>query len=69
MVYFARDTGCLLIAEGVEKAAERDTLRRLGVPFGQGFLFGRPSPAAAWKVAPDAGSAKSRRRKVTASVD
>jgi PAS domain S-box-containing protein len=48
MVYFARDTGCLLIAEGVEKAAERDTLRRLGVPFGQGFLFGRPAPASAW---------------------
>ncbi len=52
MVYFARDTGCLLIAEGVEKAAERDTLRRLGVPFGQGFLFGRPAEAAAWRAQP-----------------
>lgn len=50
MVYFARDTGCLLIAEGVEKIAERDTLRRLGVPFGQGFLFGRPAVAAAWRA-------------------
>ncbi len=50
MVYFARDTGCLLIAEGVEKPAERDTLRRLGVPFGQGFLFGRPAPATAWQA-------------------
>jgi PAS domain S-box-containing protein len=69
MVYFARDTGCLLIAEGVEKAAERDTLRRLGVPFGQGFLFGRPSPAAAWTAAPEASPTPSRRRKVTASID
>lgn len=54
MVYFARDTGCLLIAEGVETTAERDTLRRLGVPFGQGFLFGSPAPAEAWSVAPRA---------------
>jgi len=50
MVYFARDSGCLLIAEGVETPAERDTLRRLGVPFGQGFLFGHPAPASAWSV-------------------
>jgi len=69
MVYFARDTGCLLIAEGVEKAAERDTLRRLGVPFGQGFLFGRPAPASTWKAAPEAGSTSARRRKAVAIVD
>ncbi|MDH4334251.1 MAG: EAL domain-containing protein [Chloroflexota bacterium] len=49
MVYFARDTGCLLIAEGLEHASERDVLRRLGVPFAQGFLFGRPAPAEAWR--------------------
>lgn len=49
MVFFARDAGCLLIAEGVETAGERDALRRLGVPFGQGYLFGRPSPAAHWR--------------------
>lgn len=69
MVYFARDTGCLLIAEGVEKAAERDTLRRLGVPFGQGFLFGRPAPASAWKLAPEAGSRPPKRRKAAAAID
>jgi PAS domain S-box-containing protein len=69
MVYFARDTGCLLIAEGVEKAAERDTLRRLGVPFGQGFLFGRPAPASAWNTAPEAGSRSPRSRKATAPID
>jgi len=69
MVYFARDTGCLLIAEGVEKAAERDTLRRLGVPFGQGFLFGRPAPASAWSTAPDLRVVTPRRRKVAEPVD
>jgi PAS domain S-box-containing protein len=50
MVYFARDTGCLLIAEGVERDADRDTLRRLGVAFGQGYLFGVPAPAEAWRA-------------------
>jgi EAL domain-containing protein (putative c-di-GMP-specific phosphodiesterase class I) len=46
MVYFARQSGCLLVAEGIQSDAERATLRRLGVPFGQGFLFGHPAPAA-----------------------
>ena len=32
---FARAAGGALIAEGIESAAERDTLARLGVPFGQ----------------------------------
>ena len=45
MVYFARQSDCLLVAEGIESEPERATLRRLGIPFGQGFLFGRPSPA------------------------
>ena len=48
MVYFARQTDCLLIAEGIETEAERLALRLLGVPFGQGFLFGQPAPAERW---------------------
>jgi PAS domain S-box-containing protein len=48
MVYFARQSGCLLVAEGIETMAERETLRRIGVPFGQGYLFGRPAAAAQW---------------------
>jgi PAS domain S-box-containing protein len=48
MVYFARQSGCLLVAEGIETVAERETLRRIGVPFGQGFLFGHPAPAGHW---------------------
>lgn len=44
LVTFARDTGCDLIAEGVESQSELDTLRSLGVRKGQGFFFSRPLP-------------------------
>ena len=42
MVHFAIETGCVLIAEGIETEAEFRALRRLGVTFGQGYLLGRP---------------------------
>jgi EAL domain-containing protein (putative c-di-GMP-specific phosphodiesterase class I) len=42
MVHFATETGCLLVAEGIETEAELAALRTLGVGFGQGFLIGRP---------------------------
>jgi EAL domain-containing protein (putative c-di-GMP-specific phosphodiesterase class I) len=45
VVHFANETGCVLIAEGVETETERRALRRLGVSFGQGYLLGRPAPA------------------------
>jgi EAL domain-containing protein (putative c-di-GMP-specific phosphodiesterase class I) len=34
----------LVVAEGVETPAERDTLIELGCDLLQGFLFARPSP-------------------------
>ena len=40
--YYAMRTGCRLIAEGVETTAEADALQRLGIDYGQGYLFGRP---------------------------
>jgi EAL domain-containing protein (putative c-di-GMP-specific phosphodiesterase class I) len=43
MRHYAQRTGTLLIAEGVETEAEADTVRRLGVHYGQGYYFGRPS--------------------------
>lgn len=43
MLMFARDTGAALVAEGIETPAELETLRRLGVQFGQGYLLGRPA--------------------------
>jgi EAL domain-containing protein (putative c-di-GMP-specific phosphodiesterase class I) len=42
LAYFATETGCDLIAEGIETPAELGALRDLGVRFGQGFLLGRP---------------------------
>jgi EAL domain-containing protein (putative c-di-GMP-specific phosphodiesterase class I)/GGDEF domain-containing protein len=42
MVDVARQTGALLIAEGIESAAELRLLRNLGVKYGQGYLIARP---------------------------
>lgn len=45
-VRFAADIGSMIIAEGVETIEELDTIRSLGVPCAQGYLLGRPEPAA-----------------------
>ncbi len=42
LLTFAQGTGAELIAEGVETAHQFDTLKRLGVPLGQGFHLGHP---------------------------
>jgi EAL domain-containing protein (putative c-di-GMP-specific phosphodiesterase class I) len=44
MAHFARDSGCELIAEGIETEDESAALVRLGVSLGQGYLFGVPAP-------------------------
>lgn len=46
LVSFAQATGCRIIAEGVETAAELATLRQLGIEKAQGYFLGRPSPLA-----------------------
>jgi PAS domain S-box-containing protein len=46
MHHFAHTTGQRLIAEGVETEAEAAALRALDVRLGQGYLLGRPAPAA-----------------------
>jgi len=33
-----------VVAEGIELTSQRDLLRNLDCRFGQGYLFGRPSP-------------------------
>lgn len=43
MVAFAAETGAVIIAEGIETAAELDTLRTLGVQWGQGYHLARPA--------------------------
>jgi EAL domain-containing protein (putative c-di-GMP-specific phosphodiesterase class I) len=46
VVAFAEKVGVTVVADGVEREAERDMLTDLGVHRAQGFLFSRPVPAA-----------------------
>ena len=45
LVEFPHSFDVSVVAEGVETAAEHAVLRSLGVDGGQGWLFGRPTPA------------------------
>jgi EAL domain-containing protein (putative c-di-GMP-specific phosphodiesterase class I)/GGDEF domain-containing protein len=45
MVNFANGQGALVIAEGVERQEEFETVKELGVHFTQGFLFHKPKYA------------------------
>jgi len=42
MAYFAVKRRIRLVAEGIETSQELGTLRSLAIPFGQGYLLGRP---------------------------
>ena len=44
LIAFARDTGSVLVAEGVETDGELDALRSLGITVAQGYHLGRPGP-------------------------
>ena len=46
LVGFATRTGTDMIAEGIETPAEKSALVDLEVPYGQGYLLGRPQPLA-----------------------
>jgi EAL domain-containing protein (putative c-di-GMP-specific phosphodiesterase class I) len=46
MVRFAEEHGAMVIAEGIERAEELETVRRLGVHLVQGFFLHRPGHAA-----------------------
>lgn len=42
LCHFAAVAGCVLVAEGIETATQRDKLLAFGVEFGQGCFFGGP---------------------------
>jgi EAL domain-containing protein (putative c-di-GMP-specific phosphodiesterase class I) len=51
LIILCRDLGLIVIAEGVETAAERDAIAALGCEWFQGYLFakpGKPYPAVTW---------------------
>jgi EAL domain-containing protein (putative c-di-GMP-specific phosphodiesterase class I) len=48
LVTFAASTGAQVIAEGLETEEQLETVRRLGVGLGQGFVIGRPAEASRW---------------------
>ncbi len=68
MVSFASRIGATIVAEGIERAEERQALAELGIAHGQGYLFSRPMPLAAalphllGAAAPGTGPRRSRRR-------
>jgi len=45
LVSLGRSLDLEVVAEGVETDQQRELLRRLGCPIGQGYLFGRPTSA------------------------
>ncbi|MDH3519034.1 MAG: EAL domain-containing protein [Myxococcales bacterium] len=40
----AQQIGAQIIGEGLDTLEELETLQRLGIPYGQGWLFGKPHP-------------------------
>jgi EAL domain-containing protein (putative c-di-GMP-specific phosphodiesterase class I) len=47
MASFARHIGSVIVAEGIERPEERQTLCELGIAYGQGWLFSRAMPLVA----------------------
>lgn len=44
VITLGRDLGLTVVAEGIEREQERETLRQMGCQLGQGYLFSRPLP-------------------------
>ncbi|MGI8561752.1 MAG: bifunctional diguanylate cyclase/phosphodiesterase [Luteimonas sp.] len=44
--------GIEILAEGIETEGQREALSGMGCKYAQGYLFGRPAPAAHWLAAP-----------------
>jgi EAL domain-containing protein (putative c-di-GMP-specific phosphodiesterase class I) len=53
LIEFGQQTDCTIVAEGVETAAELQTLRDLGVFAAQGYYLGRPAPIADFPCGPN----------------
>jgi EAL domain-containing protein (putative c-di-GMP-specific phosphodiesterase class I) len=49
LVELVRDLGISPLAEGVESEGEAEACAEMGFDLAQGYFFGRPAPAVAWK--------------------
>jgi len=69
LLTFAHDVGAEVIAEGIEEPADLDTLRELGVVWGQGYLIGPPAPLPhSWSAADAVGRPQPGARWATALI-
>ncbi len=50
LIDLADKSDARLIAEGIEKRAELETIIDLGIELGQGYFLGRPKPAQEWLI-------------------
>ena len=50
IIEIGRELGFDIVAEGIETEAQRDALRMMSCPFGQGYLFGAPVEADVFKA-------------------
>src|SRR5690606_15162965 len=71
LVSFVDELGGTLVAEGVETDGELATLRRLGIPYAQGYHLGRPGPLPpgllGMPTSPPPGDGRRQARTVTAT--
>jgi PAS domain S-box-containing protein len=63
MVVMCRELGIGVIAEMVERVEQARELQEMGIGYGQGYLFGRPSPTLT-AFAPALGNADGRKKSV-----
>jgi diguanylate cyclase (GGDEF)-like protein len=59
LVRFARRVGATVCAEGIESLEDLETLANLDVPWGQGYVIGRPAPPWSRVSAPAAQTCRS----------